>query len=144
MKPTEAPPDIIRDFFLQENPNPERIGCPPGETLRAAAEKRLPVNDPARLHLGRCSECFAEYRGYKLDWESKRASNHRLVGWAVAAVLLIAALGGVLASRHHLGPKQGPEQIAINTPPFGGTTTPPIGGTTPKNPVAPPMPPHPG
>ncbi len=51
MKTTDPSLDIVRQFFLEENPNPERVGCPPEETLKAAAENRLPVSDPARLHM---------------------------------------------------------------------------------------------
>ena len=117
MNTTDSSPDILRQFFLEENPNPERIGCPPEETLKAAAENRLPANDPARLHMAHCSECFAEYRGYRLDWENKRAAKRSFIGWAVAASLLIGIAGGVLVFRHHLGSNEAPQQIATNTPP---------------------------
>ncbi len=108
---------IMRQYFLEANPNPERIGCPPEEILKDAAEDRLPVTDPARLHMADCSECFAEYRGYRLDWETKRAAKRRFIGWAVAATLLIGIAGGVLAFRHHFGSNEAPEQIAVNRPP---------------------------
>ena len=124
MKTTDPSLDIVRQFFLEENPNPERIGCPPEETLKAAAENRLPVNDPARLHMADCSECFAEYRGYRLEWEKKQAAKRRFVGWAVAASLLIGIAGAAFALRHHLGGKDAPPQIAINTPPRGGLAPP--------------------
>ncbi len=120
MKTTDPSLDIVRQFFLEGNPNPERIGCPREETLKAAAENRLPVNDPACLHLADCSECFAEYRGYRLDWETKQAAKRRVIGWAVAAALLIGVGGGSFALRHHLGRNEAPQQITINTPPPGG------------------------
>ena len=37
----------MKDFFLEANPNPDRIGCPDERTLRALAEDRLPP--PIRL-----------------------------------------------------------------------------------------------
>ena len=113
---TESAPDLIRQFFLEEHPNPERIGCPSEETVRAAAEDRLPATDPARLHFADCSECFAEYRGYRLDWERKRAGRRRIVAWSIAAGVLLA-VGGAITLRHHLGPKQAPQQMAHNLPP---------------------------
>ncbi len=125
MKTTEPSLDIVRQFFLEENPNPERVGCPPEETLKAAAENRLPVNDPARLHMADCSECFAEYRGYRLDWESKQAAKRRVIEWAVAASLLTGVAGGAFALRHHFGSNEAPQQIAINTPPNNNVTGPP-------------------
>lgn len=124
MKTTDPSLDIVRQFFLEENPNPERIGCPPEATLQAAAENRLPVTDPARLHMADCSECFAEYRGYKLDRENRQAANRRFIGWAAAAVLLIGIVGGAFALRHHFGNKEAPPQIAINTTPRGGLAPP--------------------
>ena len=129
MKTTDPSLDIVRQFFLEENPNPERVGCPPEETLNAAAENRLPVNDPARLHMADCSECFAEYRGYRLDWESKQSAKRRFVGWAVAAGLLVAVAGGAFALRHHFGSNEVPQQIAINTPPRGGLAPPKDSGS---------------
>ena len=61
--------DLLKDFLLEAFPNPERKGCPGENTLKALAEDRLPANDPARLHLGSCSECYAEYLHYRQDWE---------------------------------------------------------------------------
>ncbi len=58
--------DAIGTYFLEANPNPDRIGCPGDPILQELAEGRLPLNHPARLHLASCSECFAEYRGYRI------------------------------------------------------------------------------
>lgn len=61
--------DLIRDYFLDAHPNPERIGCPDEKTLKDLAEDRLPLEHPARLHLASCSECVAEYLGYRGEWK---------------------------------------------------------------------------
>ena len=61
--------ELIKNYFLEANPNPERTGCPDEQTLQGLAEDRLPVSHPARLHLASCSECFAEYRAYRLAWK---------------------------------------------------------------------------
>ena len=83
MKPT-------RQFFLEANPNPERQGCPDEKTLKDIAENRLPADHPARLHLASCSPCFAEFRSFKGQFETKRASQRRILAWAIAACLLVA------------------------------------------------------
>lgn len=60
--------DLIRDYFLEAHPNPGRTGCSDEQTLKALAEDRLPLEHPARLHLASCSECVAEYLGYRGEW----------------------------------------------------------------------------
>jgi hypothetical protein len=84
----------MKDFFLEANPNPERIGCPEERTLRAIAEDRLPASHPARLHLASCSECFAEFRGFKGDWEQTGERRRRMIRWALAASLIAASCVG--------------------------------------------------
>jgi hypothetical protein len=79
----------IRRYFLEANPNPERRGCPDEKNLRHIAENRLPADHPARLHLGTCSPCFAEFRGFKEQFESTRSARRRVAVWAIAACLLV-------------------------------------------------------
>ncbi len=64
--------ELLNEFLLEAFPNPERIGCPDEGTLKALAEGRLPVSDPSGLHVGSCSECYAEYRHYRLDWQESQ------------------------------------------------------------------------
>jgi hypothetical protein len=92
--------DLMKDFFLEANPNPERIRCPEERTLRALAEDRLPASHPARLHLASCSECFAEFRGFRGDWKRSRKARRRIIGWAVAASLIIASGIGIREYQH--------------------------------------------
>ena len=79
----------IRQFILEANPNPERRGCPDEKTLKDIAENRLPANHPARLHLASCSQCFAEFRSFKGQFEAVHASLRRIVEWGTAACLLV-------------------------------------------------------
>jgi len=67
--------DLIKEFFLEAFPNPDRIDCPSEETLVALAEERLLPGDPARLHVASCSECYAEYRGYCLEFQKKHETG---------------------------------------------------------------------
>jgi hypothetical protein len=81
----------MKDFFLEANPNPDRTGCPDEGTLQALAEGRLPTSNPARLHLASCSDCFAEFRGFKGDWEQMRRRRLQILGLALAACLVVAS-----------------------------------------------------
>ena len=83
--------DWIKDFFLEANPNPERTDCPEEGTLKALAEGRLPISHPARLHLASCSDCFAEFRGFKGDRERIRRRRLQILGLALAACLIVAS-----------------------------------------------------
>jgi len=122
----------MKDFLLEAFPNPERKGCPDDETLKALADDRLPANDPVRLHLGSCSECFAEYRGYRMEHEdfvktessavlplpggTKSVSRSRFLPWAIAASLLIMGGGGYLEYRGNYASKTAPVQLASSEP----------------------------
>ncbi len=93
--------DFIKDYFLEASPNPERVGCPDEATIKALAEDRLPVRHPARLHMAACSECFAEYRGFRFRWMDAGKARRRVLAWAIAASLtLFAAAGGIWESQH--------------------------------------------
>jgi hypothetical protein len=93
--------DFIKDYFLEANPNPERVGCPGETTIKALAEDRLPVSNPGRLHMAACSECFAEYRGFRLKWLDTRKTRRMVLAWAIAASLtLFAVAGGIWESQH--------------------------------------------
>jgi predicted outer membrane lipoprotein len=94
----------MKDFFLEANPNPERIGCPEESTIKALAEGRLPVSHPARLHLASCSECFAEFRGFKGDWEEIRTRRLWILGLALAASLIVVT---GLALREYVHARRG-------------------------------------
>lgn len=96
----------IRQFFLEANPNPKREGCPDEKTLRDIAENRLPADHPARLHLASCSPCFAEFRSFKAEADTRRASRLKTLAWGLAACLVIAL--GVYGSRTLLK-KQAPQ-----------------------------------
>lgn len=74
--------DLIKDFFLEAFPNPERTGCPAEEILRFLAEGRLPPGHSALLHIASCSECFREYRSF--CFELQEAQDQAIAKSAVA------------------------------------------------------------
>jgi hypothetical protein len=109
--------DLIKDFFLEANPNPERVGCPEEQILRALAEDRLPASHPARLHLASCSECFAEFRGFRGDWEHSRKMRRRIIGWGAAASLILASGVGGWEYQRHRAEQEAAVQVAKSSVP---------------------------
>jgi len=68
-------PDVIDMFFAKANPNPERKGCPARESLNGIADKTLPLDNPAWLHLAHCSPCYNDLERFK---EAHRALASKL------------------------------------------------------------------
>jgi len=88
---------------LAQFPNPERKDCPGTGTLRAIANKRISMRDPALAHVGQCSPCLAELA------EMRQATRQRNLVWmaasaTVAAVLLLVLIGPSVLWRDHSVP----------------------------------------
>ena len=129
--------DLIRDYFLDAHPNPERIGCPDEKTLKDLAEDRLPLEHPARLHLASCSECVAEYLGYRGEWKQaqgepaslgkaftrpaptapqpRKSLNLGKGAYALAASLLLI-VGGAAIYELNSKPHHGSMEVASSVP----------------------------
>jgi len=89
--------DEIDEVLSRANPNPNRVGCPPKETLSALARRAQPIDDPAYEHLVKCSPCYREFRALQDGAKSTPAS---LPGgsrsWMLtAAAVLFVSLAGV-------------------------------------------------
>jgi hypothetical protein len=89
--------ELLNEFLLEAFPNPERVGCPDEGTLKAFAQGILPLNHPTGLHVGSCSECYAEYRHYRRDWQE--ANRPPMVQNAPAGKLDAAAAPWYAKSR---------------------------------------------
>lgn len=63
--------DDMDEILSRANPNPQRIGCPPHETLIALSRKERGLGDPAYEHLSKCSPCYREFRA--LQREQRRS-----------------------------------------------------------------------
>jgi hypothetical protein len=88
----------IERILLTGFPNPERVGCPPPETIDALGEQNLPKDDPAWSHIWKCSPCFKAFkvvrdaRLARVERKEKRVRRLQLAltgisGLAVAALL---------------------------------------------------------
>ena len=91
MSDREHASDPFEEAFLNEYPNPGRIGCPGDEILRGLASRTLPINHPARMHIGQCSPCWREFRSFQA--EIKRTKRWRLIGGIAASALILLLLG---------------------------------------------------
>ncbi len=82
-----------RRVFATEFPNPDRIGCPSADTLRAMAVLRsLPGGTPYPIeHLTVCSPCFCEYSSHL-----KQARQRRRARLALIAATVIVTLGAAI------------------------------------------------
>ncbi len=90
--------DEIDEVLSRANPNPNRAGCPPRETLIALARRAQPINDPAYEHLVKCSPCYREFRALQEAGTSSlpAAAARRSSDWMLgAAAVLLVALTGV-------------------------------------------------
>ena len=81
-----------RRVFAEQFPNPDRIGCPSTDVLRAMAS-RWPTAD-GRLypveHLAMCSPCFRQYGSYRRQVQFVKGARFALI--AATAVLVLGAL----------------------------------------------------
>ena len=125
----------MKAFLLETFPNPERKGCPDEKSIQAIAEERAPLTEQIGLHIGSCSECYAEYRNFRQDWDeglketppSVRAiempraaiaptrARPRLVTIGIAASLLVVCSSGYVFYKGHHQPESIARSEAANS-----------------------------
>lgn len=110
-QPSQAPDDggvrsgdDIDEVLSRANPNPERIGCPPRETLSGLARRAQPIGDPAYEHLVKCSPCYREFRALQEEQAERPLARPartpgRWIAVAAAAVLIAGVAWFVAGSR---------------------------------------------
>ncbi len=92
----------IEWILLTGFPNPERIGCPPSETIQALGERKIGRDDPAWQHIWHCSPCFGDFKTIRdkrlaaQEEAEQRAKRKRQIfvslGSALAAACLVMIL----------------------------------------------------
>jgi hypothetical protein len=112
--------DDIDEVLSRANPNQERVGCPPRDTLIGLARRAQPLGDPAYEHLVKCSPCYREFRALQEEHAHRQVppplvASHR--GWVTAAAVavLAAGLGGAWFFMNRQAPPE--------TPPVSPTRT---------------------
>lgn len=81
-------PGAFEEFLLNAYPNPTRDGCPGDEVIKQLAAKKLPIDHPSVMHVGRCSPCYREFKAFEGQFSRRRALI-RILG--VAAVIAIVS-----------------------------------------------------
>lgn len=118
----------LQEHALEAHPNPERIGCIDGATLKAwvFTPERLDLSDPDYLHVLKCAECTRELiRLRRLRNEQSagarigvpgRPSSATNLRWAVFAsvVVFCIAVAGVIY--WHIHSEAAPAHVAQSTP----------------------------
>lgn len=100
----------MREYVIENYPNPERIGCLDRETLAVFVETpgKLDLSDPKYLHIFKCAECtreLNELRGLREERvlrqqpTTESTSEHRWKGFAVAAAVCLMSVMLVLTWR---------------------------------------------
>jgi hypothetical protein len=84
-----------RQYYSTAFPNPERVGCPDGATLRALVGRKLDRAAAKQIdsHMTHCSPCFVEYVRLRESWETS-ARQRKLA--AIAAVIVLAVVSWAL------------------------------------------------
>ena len=87
----------IDEVFSRANPNPDRIGCPPRDTLVRLARRQQPIGDPAYEHLAKCSPCYREFRELQetapVSTTVSRGTSRAWMAAAAVAALVVVAFG---------------------------------------------------
>jgi hypothetical protein len=87
----EAGGEDFDRVFAGANPNPNRVGCPSADVLRALATKQRPIGDPAYEHLAQCSPCYREFRKVQTAI-ARPAKRKAYFATAAAAVMVLAGI----------------------------------------------------
>jgi hypothetical protein len=84
--------DLLKRFFANAFPNPNREGCPDQTVLRAIAAATLPLDHPALAHVSSCSPCYTEVESLTKEFQAARRRKVHLL----AAAAVVAVAGGVV------------------------------------------------
>lgn len=88
-----------RRYFSTAFPNPDRVGCPGQDILKAIAFRRLDRETAKQWdeHMSHCSPCFNEYMAFRE--EARRSTSVRALAAVAAAIMLVVIAGWLAVSR---------------------------------------------
>lgn len=92
---------LAREHFLNDYPNPMRVGCPSQKDLNKIAQSKALPDDALRRHLLGCSPCLKEFRSLRENQSAVAPARKKFFGFNfflqpafAAAIVLIAGLLG--------------------------------------------------
>jgi hypothetical protein len=82
--------DALGRVLSKDFPNPERVGCPSRDLLKALASRQLSLAEaePWMDHLGKCTPCFRDYMELRRLGERRR----KLTYLGIAGVVVVACV----------------------------------------------------
>ncbi len=82
--------DGLGRVLSKEFPNPERVGCPSRDLLKALAARQLSLTEaePSMDHLGKCTPCFRDYSELRRLLDRRR----KLTYLGIAALVAVACV----------------------------------------------------
>lgn len=93
----------MREYVIENYPNPKRVGCLNHETLKAFVESpgSLDLSDPKYLHIVKCAECTRELNEFRSQWEQRVHSREPALrkawfAWSTVAVAAAVCLVTVM------------------------------------------------
>jgi hypothetical protein len=94
-------------------PNPDRVGCPGAEALKALARRKMDSreSEASVLHISSCSPCFKEYIAFQKQG-ARRKTLQRVLATAALATLAVLA-GWLLKTGWFIGSGGGRNVIAV-------------------------------
>lgn len=84
-------PDAFEQLLCNAYPNPERMDCPGAAITRRLAQRQLPIDHPAVVHVGRCSPCFREFKAFQGTFLRRQAVLRGISAAALVAVVSCAS-----------------------------------------------------
>jgi len=91
--------DALGRVLSKEFPNPERIGCPSRDLLRALAARKLSLTEaePWMDHFAHCTPCFRDYTDLRKLIERRRKLSY--LGMAAVVIIACAVAWGLYSRR---------------------------------------------
>jgi hypothetical protein len=116
----------IEAILLTAFPNPERVGCPSSDVIKAMANQQTGRDNPAWSHKWKCSPCFRDFKAVRdervarveREYERKRTRRNIL---KTSAVILASSGAAYFATVEFRTKSRQPVAVSIDLTDAGPT-----------------------